>query len=105
MPQDSITLQDAVKLGEYDAKILSQYPEWSKLSHAAQFELVSQGLENRRRSLYKKWQEIVNFINDSDDTTVREQAKANIEAQMKKLREEKERLYLEWSKEPDPTTV
>lgn len=98
MPQDSISLQDAVRLGEYDPARLAQYPEWAKLSHAGQFELISQGLENRRRSLYKKWQEIVNFINDAGDTNVREQAKLNIEAQMKELRAEKERLYLEWSK-------
>ncbi len=97
--QGSITLQDAIKLGEYDSAKLAQYPEWHKLSRQAQFELVSQALENRRRSLYKKWQEVVNFINDAGDSSVREQAKINIEDQLKKLREIKERLYLEWSKE------
>lgn len=99
MTQSTLSLQDAIKLGEYDPKKLAEYPEWEKLSRTGQFELISQGLEYRRRNLFRKWQEIVNFINDSEDSSVREQAKLNIESQIKNLRVEKERLYLEWSTE------
>ena len=53
---DSINLQDAIRLGEYDPELLSGYPEWAKFSRAAQFELISQGLEYRRQLLFKKWQ-------------------------------------------------
>lgn len=92
------SLKEAINLGEYEPEILAQYPEWEKLSNYARFQLISQGLETRRKQLFKKWSEIINFIDDSDNPTLQEEAKGNIERQLKKLREDKERLYLEYSK-------
>lgn len=95
---EPFSLKEAIALGEYQPETLSKYPEWEKLSGHAQFELISQGLETRSRQLFKKWSEIVNFINDSDNPTLQDEAKQNIERQIKTLREDKERLYLEYSK-------
>lgn len=92
------SLREAISLGEYEPEILSRYPEWEKLSNYARFQLISQGLETRRKQLFKKWSEIINFIDDSDNPTLQEEAKNNIERQLKKAREDKERLYLEYSK-------
>ncbi len=91
-------LKEAISLGEYDPQVLGKYPEWQNLSNHARFQLISQGLEIRRKQLFTKWSEIVNFIDDSDNPSLQDEAKTNIERQIKKLREEKERLYLEYSK-------
>lgn len=93
-----LTLREVISLGEYEPEILSQYPEWEKLSEYARFQLVTQGLETRRRQLFKKWSEIINFIDDSDNPRLQNETKTNIERQLKKLRSDKERLYLEYSK-------
>ncbi len=95
---EPFSLKEAIALGEYQPEVLSRYPEWERLSGHAQFELISQGLETRSRQLFKKWSEIVNFIDDSNNPNLQEEAKQNIERQLKKLREDKERLYLEYSK-------
>lgn len=93
-----LSLREVIDLGEYDPELLSKYPEWEKLSNYARFQLITRGLENRRRQLFRKWSEIVNFINDSDNPTLQEEAKENIERQLKNLRVDKERLYNEYSK-------
>lgn len=94
----TISLQDAVKLGEYKPEVLSGYPEWHKLSKYAQFELISQAVEHRRRQLMNKWAEVDNFTNAAEDPTLKKQAQKNIQEQLKKLSEDKEKLYLEYSK-------
>lgn len=97
MSQDLISLKDAIAFGEFKPEILAKYPEWEKLSNYARFQMISQGLENRRKQIYKKWTEVVNFIGD-DPTTDRQETKENLERQMQTLRADKERLYNEYSK-------
>ncbi len=94
---DSFNLKEAINLGEFEPEVLAKYPEWEKLSNYARFELIRQGLENRRRQLFKKWGEVVNFIGDSK-TSDRQETKDNIERQLEALRADKERLYNEYSK-------
>lgn len=97
-PGAPLSLREVIDLGEYKPELLSQYPEWEKLSNYARFQLITRGLENRRRQLFKKWSEVVNFINDSDNPELQHEAKENIERQLKELRVDKERLYSEYSK-------
>ncbi len=97
-PVEPLTLKEVINLGEYDPNLLSKYLEWENLSNYVRFQLITQGLENRRKQLFKKWSEIVNFIDDSDNPRLKEEAKNNIERQLKELRADKERLYWEYSK-------
>lgn len=97
MTNDTLSLKDVIALGEFEPKVLAKYSEWEKLSNYARFELIRQGLENRRKQLFKKWSEVVNFIGDSP-TSDRQETKENIERQLQDLRADKERLYNEYSK-------
>ncbi len=97
MQQDSISLKDVISLGEFEPEVLAKYPEWEKLSNYVQFELIRQGLENRRKQLFKKWSEVVNFIGDFPNAN-RQETKENLERQLQTLRADKERLYNEYSK-------
>lgn len=94
----SISLQDAIKLGEYKPEVLSGYPEWQRLSKYAQWELISQAVEHRRRQLMNKWAETDNFANFSNDPNLKQKTRENIQEQLRKLGEDKEKLYLEYSK-------
>lgn len=92
-----MTLEQIIELGEYEPEILAKYPEWGKLSNYARFQIITNGLENRRKQLFKKWSEVVNFIGDSP-LSDRQETKANLERQLQTLRADKERLYNEYSK-------
>lgn len=94
---NSFNLKEAINLGEFEPEVLEKYPEWEKLSNYARFEMVRQGLENRRRQLFKKWGEVVNFTGDFPNAS-RQETKENIERQLEALRADKERLYNEYSK-------
>jgi cytochrome c peroxidase len=95
----AMTLEEAVKLGEYEPEFLSRYPEWSTLSRFVQFQKISQAIENRKRFLMQKWAEVINFMDENDDPKLREEAKKGIESQLAELRKDKEKLYWEYLKE------
>ncbi len=97
-PGAPLSLREVIDLGEYKPELLSQYPEWEKLSEYARFQLITKGLENRRRQIFKKWAEVVNFIDDSGNPKLQQEAKENIERQLKELRADKERLFSEYTK-------
>lgn len=99
MVQPPMSLEEAVRLGEYQPEFLSRYPEWNTLSHFVQFQKISQALENRKRFLMQKWAEVINFMDENDDPKLREEAKRGIEAQLADLRKDKEKLYWEYLKE------
>ncbi len=97
MAAGPLTLSEVIELGEYEPEVLAKYPEWEKLSNYARFQLITRGLETRRRQLFKKWSEVVNFIGDFPSAS-REETKTNLERQLQQLRADKERLYNEYSK-------
>lgn len=92
-----LTLQKAIEFGEYDPQFLSGFREWHELTRHSQFQLIREALENRRKHLLTQWAEISNALNFSKKPYLQE-ALRNIEAQWKKLAEDKERLFLEYSK-------
>ncbi|PWU23088.1 hypothetical protein C5B42_04150 [Candidatus Cerribacteria bacterium 'Amazon FNV 2010 28 9'] len=92
-----MTLLKAVELGEYDPQVLARFPEWHQLGRHAQFQLVRKGLTNRNFQLQSTWGEINNQLNFSKKPHLH-QALRNIEKQIHELREEEDRLFVEFTK-------
>ncbi len=91
-----MTLQKAVDMGEYDPEYLGTFAEWHTLSRHMQFQFVKQGLDNRRRQLWLQWAE----VNNTPDFHLKpylQTALENIEKQIKKLDNDWERLFLDYS--------
>ncbi len=93
----TITLQEAIERGEYDPGYLSTFPDWHQLSRHVQFQYIRDALRNRDKQLITQWAEIANILDFSKKPYLTE-ALRNIEAQRKKLEEDKEFLYAEYSK-------
>ncbi len=91
-----MTLQKAVDLGEYEPEYLATFPEWHTLSQHVQFQFIRQGLDNRNRQLVVQWAEINNVLDFRLKPHLKE-ALDNIQRQIKKVDEDRERLYLEYS--------
>jgi hypothetical protein len=91
-----LTLAKAIELGEYDPEFLAQFPEWHKLTRHIQFEYVRTALDNRRKQLLTQWATIYNTL----DYRLKPHLAAaadNVKMQLDKLRDDKERLYVEYS--------
>lgn len=96
-----MTFEVAIQMGEYQPEKLAQYPEWQTLSHHVQWEYISKSMANRKTQLMRKWSETINFMDQSDIVGLKKQIADSIFEQIRKLGEEKERLYLEYSKYSD----
>lgn len=92
-----ITLTKAIELGEYDPEYLSQFDDWKKLSRHSQFELIRKAIENRLRQLIGQYAEINNVLDFSKKPHLQEALK-NIDDQRRKVLQDKEDLYLEYSR-------
>lgn len=92
----SMTFEKAIELGEYHPDYLSGFPVWHTLTRFMQFEFITQALVNRRKQLLRQWMEI-NRANDFRLKPHLVEASKNIEKQLEVLREEKEKLYAEYS--------
>ncbi len=92
----NMTLQKAVDMGEYDPEYLSTFPEWHTFSRHIQFQYIRQALENRHRHLITQWAEINNMLDYRLKPELRT-AQQNVEKQLKKLEDDRERLFLEYS--------
>ena len=62
-----------------------------------QFQYIREALDNRNKHLITQWAEINNMLDFRLKPNLA-MALKNIEAQLKKLDKDKERLYLEYSK-------
>jgi len=92
----SMTLQQAINLGEYNPEYLSTFPEWHQISKHTQFQYISMALENRRKQLLQQWAAINNMLDFRMKPELHEALK-NVELQMKKLSKDRERLFVEYS--------
>ncbi len=61
----SLTLQNAIELGEYNPKFLSTFPEWHTLSRYIQFQYIRQGIDNRHKQLITQLAEVNNMLDFS----------------------------------------
>jgi len=95
---NKLTLEKAVELGEYDPDFLANFPEWHKLNRHIQFQYIRQALENRRKQLLTQYAELNNVLDLRNKPDVWK-AIGNIEKQLRHLLEEKERLFIEYSKD------
>src|SRR3989344_1110067 len=86
---DSLTLQKAIDLGEYDPEYLSMFPEWHKLSTHMQWQMVERALKNRRRHLVVKYAELCNEQNYFTNPNLQKAAE-NIDKKLKQLQLEEE---------------
>lgn len=96
-PSPTMTLQKAIDMGEYDPDFLSTFAEWHEISRHIQFQYIRQALDNRNKQLLTQWAEINNTIDFRLKPQMAE-ALVNIQKQMKKLDEDRDRLYFEYSK-------
>lgn len=93
----NLTLSAAIELGEYDPEFLAQFPEWHELSRHIQFEYIRKALDNRNKQLITHWAEITNVL-DFRLKPHLNKALRNIEEKLQILKEDRERLYVEYSK-------
>jgi hypothetical protein len=96
-PSPTMTLQKAIDMGEYNPDFLSTFAEWHDISRHIQFQYIRQALDNRNKQLLSQWAEINNTIDFRLKPHMAE-ALVNIEKQMKKLDDDRDRLYFEYSK-------
>jgi hypothetical protein len=92
-----MTLQKAVDLGEYNPEYLATFPEWHELSRHVQFQFIRQGIDNRRKQLVVQYAEVINVLDRRLKPHLKE-AEENIMSQLNKLDQDREELYLEYSK-------
>lgn len=92
-----LKFDQAIEMGEYNPEFLRQYPEWNTYSRRVQFEYIRKALENRNRHLITQWAEITNMLDFRLKPHLKDALK-NIEKQLSDLQEDKEKLYVEYSK-------
>lgn len=83
--KSNITLQGTINLGEYDPK--STHIQW---------QLIRKALDIRRKQLLTQWAELNNVLDVSKKPHI-QIAMKNVERQLKKLMEDREKLYVEFS--------
>ncbi len=93
----SMTFKEAIEMGEYNPEYLSTFPEWHNYPRHTQFVYIKKALDNRNRHLVQQWAEINNMLDFRLKPQLAEALK-NIEKQIKKLDNDKENLYFEYSK-------
>lgn len=94
---DFLTLEKAISLGEYNPKVLEDYPEFKVLSHHAQWQLIREALKNKERHLWMQWKEINNQLDFSKKPYL-QTGLDNVQKQIEQVHEDEERLILEYSK-------
>lgn len=93
----NMTLKEAIELGEYNPDFLATFPEWHTFSRHVQFQYIRKALDNRNKQLLLQWAEINNTIDFRLKPQMAE-ALINIQKQMKRLEEDRDNLYFEYSK-------
>ncbi len=93
-----MTLAKAIEMGEYDPDYLATFPEWYTHPRHSQFQLISKALDNRRKHLLVQWAELNNVLDFSKKPHLRDALK-NVEQQLRKVRGDKERIFVEFSRD------
>ncbi|RLC34727.1 hypothetical protein DRH14_02320 [Candidatus Shapirobacteria bacterium] len=93
----SITLKQAIEMGEYDENFLSQFDEWNRLTRNMKWQLIRKALENKKRALRLNYAEIFNMLDFSKKPHLAEALK-NVEKAIEDLYKDKEKLFVEYSK-------
>ena len=91
-----LSFQEAIEMGEYDPSYLANYPEWHQFPRHTQFQYIIKALDNRRKQLLTQWAEITNVLDFRLKPHLRE-ALGNIEKQLEQVKNDKEKLFVEYS--------
>lgn len=94
----TMTLQKAIDMGEYDPSFLANFSEWHTITKFMQWQYIRQAIKNRRQFLWVQWAEINNVLDFRLKPELKEALK-NIENQQVKLNQEEERLQIEFSRQ------
>ena len=92
-----MTLKKAVDFGEYDPNYLSTFPEWTTLSKYIRFQYIRTAIENRRKMFLMQYAEVNNIL----DFRLKPELKValrNIERELKKVEDDREKILIEYSK-------
>lgn len=92
-----MTFQKAIEMGEYDPKYLTKFDEWGDLARHTQFQYIKTALENRRKHLLSQWADISTILDFSKKPELADALK-NIEVQLHKIEDDRETLFVEYSK-------
>lgn len=92
----SMTLPQAVQMGEYKPDFLATFPEWHKFSPHVQLQYIRQAIDNRKHQLLTQWAEINNVLDFRLKPELKKALK-NIESQMSELERDREKIYLDYS--------
>ncbi len=92
----NMTLQQAIDFGEYNPKSLANFTEWHTLSIHIQWQLIRKALDVRQRQLITQYAELNNALNFSKKPHIHKACKS-VERQLKKLTQDKEKLYIKYS--------
>jgi hypothetical protein len=92
-----MTFQKAIEMGEYDPKYLIRFEEWNDFARHTQFQYIKTALENRRKHLLSQWADISTILDFSKKPELADALK-NIENQLHKIEEDREKLFVEYSK-------
>lgn len=93
---ESVSLHEAVEMGEYDPKYLSTFAEWQKMSKNMQWQMVRRALKNRRKLLRLNYAEIFNQLDFSKKPELKV-AMENVQKQIERLQEDEEKFQVEYS--------
>lgn len=92
-----LTFNQAISLGEYSPDILSNYEEWKDLTPYAQLQYITKAMDNRKELLTKQLADLYNVLDFRLKPELKE-ALANIHKHLKKIEEDREMYYLEYSR-------
>lgn len=92
-----MTFQKAIEMGEYDSKYLAKFEEWKDFARHTQFQYIKTALENRRKHLLSQWADISTILDFSKKPELAEALK-NIEKQLRTIEDDREKLFVEYSK-------
>ena len=93
---ESVSLKEAIEMGEYDPKYLQSFAEWQKMSKNMQWQMIRKALKNRQRLLRLNYAEIFNQLDFSKKPELKI-AMENIQKQIENLQKDEEGLQLEYS--------
>lgn len=92
----TMTLQQAVDMGEYRPEYLANFAEWHKLSTYIQFQMIRRALEIRHRQLITQYAELNNVLDLRNKPHVK-QAMKNVEKLLRRFEQDREDLFVKYS--------
>jgi hypothetical protein len=94
----SLSLREAIELGEYHKEYLSQFPDWLKLSRSSQHQLIREAIRNRRNQLRKEYADVFNVLNFSKKPEL-QSVLDGIVQKIQSLDDDEEHIWLEYFEE------